>query len=142
MNRKSEGKIIIQTTTHWSFCPWFRDPLRDKYYNESHAVVYVVDAASRARFDESKAALDRILGSGELYGAPLLIMANKQDIENVADAQEVSDYFGIGKLDSRPCKVIPVCAYTGQGLKEGVEWLAESIRTSTRVARLRVKHAR
>ena len=114
----------------------------DKYYDESHAVVYVVDAANRERFDESKQALDRMLGTRELYGAPLLLMANKQDLDNAAGPQEVADYFGVGKLDSRPVKVMPVCAYTGQGLKDAVQWLVDEIKKSPRCTRLRVKHAR
>ena len=36
----------------------------DKYYSESHALVFVVDAASRQRLDEAKAALERALGEG------------------------------------------------------------------------------
>ena len=50
----------------------------DKYYDESHAVVYVVDSASEARFEESRAALDRVLGAAQLAGAPVILMANKQ----------------------------------------------------------------
>jgi ADP-ribosylation factor related protein 1 len=102
----------------------------DKYYEESHAVVFVVDAASRNRFQESKAALEGVLDHRQLVGAPLLVMANKQDLENAACAQEVSDVYGLGRVNNRLVKVIPVCAYTGQGLKEGVEWLSEQIKKS------------
>ncbi len=61
-----------------------------KYYDESHAVIFVVDSASRERFDESRRALEGVLESIELTGAPLLVMANKQDLPGAADAQEVS----------------------------------------------------
>lgn len=50
----------------------------DKYYDESHAVVFVVDSANAQRFAESKAALDRALASIDLIGAPVILMANKQ----------------------------------------------------------------
>ena len=96
---------------------------------------------ARARV-HMQAALERVLGSPELFGAPVLILANKQDIEGSAGAQEVAEMFGIGKIDTRPIKVMPVCAYTGQGLRESVEWLVQAIRASTRTSRLRVKHAR
>lgn len=33
-----------------------------KYYGECHALVFLVDAADRQRFDEAKLALDRALG--------------------------------------------------------------------------------
>lgn len=112
----------------------------DKYYEESHAIIYVVDSENKARFDESKAALDRVLGSRELIGAPLLLLANKQDLEGAASPQAVAEQFGIGKVDSRPVKVQPVCAYTGQGLREGVAWLVEAIKRSPRVNIIRAKH--
>ena len=41
-------------------------------------MVYVVDSASEARFEESRAALDRVLGAAQLAGAPVILMANKQ----------------------------------------------------------------
>ncbi|KAG2439682.1 hypothetical protein HYH02_010563 [Chlamydomonas schloesseri] len=115
----------------------------DKYYSEAHAVVYVVDAANRNRFDESRAALDRVLENRELVGAPLLIMANKQDLEGAANAQEVGQIFEVerGHAQGRQFKVLQVSAYTGQGLKDGVEWLVETIRRGQRAQRLRVRQA-
>ena len=44
----------------------------------------------RCRLEEAKAALDKALGSRELFGAPLLIAANKQDVEHALPATEVS----------------------------------------------------
>ena len=41
------------------------------------------------RLEEAKAALDKALGSRELFGAPLLIAANKQDVEHALPATEV-----------------------------------------------------
>lgn len=114
----------------------------DKYYAESHAIIYVVDAASRSRFEESKAALDRVLASRELLGAPLLVMANKQDLEGAAGAQEVADAFALSRVENRQSKVLPVCAYTGQGLKDGVEWLVHTVKASHRATELRVRSAR
>jgi hypothetical protein len=38
-------------------------------------------------------------------------------------------------------QVLPVCAYTGQGIREAVDWLVNNIRASPRTLRLRVKHA-
>ena len=105
----------------------------DKYYDETHAIIYVVDAATPERFEESKRAMEKVLGARELYGAPLLIAANKQDLDGAASAQEVAEMFGIGKLDSRPVKVQPMSAHTGLGVNEGVAWLVGVIRKSPRL---------
>jgi ADP-ribosylation factor related protein 1 len=50
----------------------------DKYYDEAHAIVYVVDSADTTRMADSKAALDSVLGHRDLTYAPLLVLANKQ----------------------------------------------------------------
>lgn len=105
----------------------------DKYFNETHAVVYVVDAADPERFDEAKAALDKVLGSRELVGAPLLVIANKQDVQGAGGLQEVADALGLGKTqDSRPVKVQPASAFSGSGLHDGLKWLVDAIKRSPR----------
>jgi ADP-ribosylation factor related protein 1 len=112
----------------------------DKYFDESHAVIYVVDAAKRERFDESRKAYERVLQARQLSGAPVLVMANKQDLQGVADVEELGQMFAPPRDDtSRAFKVMPVCAYTGQGLRESVDWLIQNIRASPRTQRLRVK---
>lgn len=100
----------------------------DKYYEESHAVMYCVDASGRGRFDESKAAMDKVLGSRQLTGMPLVVLANKQDVEGAAGPEEVAEHLGLGKIDTRPVKVHAVCAYTGEGLKDSVQWLVEQLK--------------
>ncbi|KAF5743548.1 ADP-ribosylation factor-related protein 1 [Tripterygium wilfordii] len=50
----------------------------EKYYEEAHAVIYVIDAASPSHFEDAKSALEKALRHEDLQGAPLLILANKQ----------------------------------------------------------------
>lgn len=104
----------------------------DKYFNETHAVMFVLDAANSERFEEAKSALDKVLGGRELVEAPLLVLANKQDVEGAADLQEMTEVLGLGKLNSRPCIVQAVSAYTGQGLVDGLKWLIEAVKRSPR----------
>jgi ADP-ribosylation factor related protein 1 len=111
----------------------------DKYYDETHGIIYVVDASAPARFEESKRALDKILGSREIFGAPLLVFANKHDAPGAVDAKEIADSLGIGKADSGASKVQTVSAHTGEGVSEGLTWLVAQIKASTRLQRLRHK---
>jgi ADP-ribosylation factor related protein 1 len=111
----------------------------DKYYDESHAVIYVVDSENEIRFDETRLALERVLASPKLAGAPVILMANKQDLSSARTPHDVADLLGFGRVDSRPTKIMPVCAYTGQGVKESMEWLVDMIKRSPRAAKLRLK---
>lgn len=72
-------------------------------------------------------------GDRDLYGAPLLVLANKHDCEGAASPAEVAEVFGVGKLpDARACSVQAVTARTGEGVKPAVQWLVEHIKKSQR----------
>jgi ADP-ribosylation factor related protein 1 len=104
----------------------------DKYYNEAHAVIFVIDSTNRDRLDESKAALDKVLNSRELANAPLLVIANKQDMEAAASMQDISDHLGVQYVQGRPCIVQAASAHTGSGLHDGLKWLIEKVKRSPR----------
>ena len=53
-------------------------PIWDKYYSDSHGLIFTVDSSQPERFAEAKDALERALGSRDLFGAPILVLANKQ----------------------------------------------------------------
>ena len=43
-------------------------------------VIFVIDSADKERVQEAKEELHRILASQELRGAPIVLVANKQDL--------------------------------------------------------------
>ncbi|XP_069099373.1 ADP-ribosylation factor-related protein 1 isoform X1 [Pleurodeles waltl] len=55
--------------------------LWDKYYAESHGVIYVIDSTDEDRLSESKRAFEKMISSDVLEGVPILVLANKQDVE-------------------------------------------------------------
>ena len=55
--------------------------------------------------------------------AVLLVFANKNDLPNVMDTQEVSERLGLPKLKDRNWFVQSSCAISGEGLLEGLAWL-------------------
>ncbi|GAB4822733.1 hypothetical protein N2152v2_009779 [Parachlorella kessleri] len=111
----------------------------DKYYGESHALMFVVDASDKHRIEEAKACMDKALGNRELYGAPLLVLANKQDVAGSVAACDVAEQLEIGSIEARPCNVQSVSAISGDGLKAAVQWLVERVRKSQRAELLRHK---
>ncbi|KAI6696293.1 hypothetical protein NL676_016412 [Syzygium grande] len=111
----------------------------EKYYEEAHALVFVIDAASPSRFEESKSSLEKVLRNEDLQGAPLLILANKQDLAEAVSADELARYLDLKKLDKRVYMFEAVSAYDGLGIKESVEWLVEVMERSKRTEMLRVR---
>ncbi|CAI5499688.1 unnamed protein product [Closterium sp. Naga37s-1] len=104
----------------------------EKYYEEAHAVIYVVDAACPERFDDARGALEKVLRHEDLVGAPILIFANKQDLPEAVGEEDLTHCLELRDLKGRSAMVMPVCAYDGTGVREGVTWLVESMRKSQR----------
>ncbi|KAK9665529.1 hypothetical protein RND81_14G118200 [Saponaria officinalis] len=109
----------------------------EKYYEEAHAVIYVVDANTPSRFEDSKSALEKVLRHHDLQGAPLLILVNKQDLSSAESAEEVARYLDLKKLDERAYMFQGVSAYDGRGIRESVEWLMDTMERSKRAEVLR-----
>lgn len=112
----------------------------EKYYEEAHAVVYVVDCASRARFEDAKSALDKVIRHPDLQGAPVLVLANKQDLPDAVNAEELSRFLALKEQKGLQSRVQGISAHEGSGIQEGVLWLVESMRNNKRTEQLK-RHA-
>ncbi|KAL0382345.1 UNVERIFIED_CONTAM: ADP-ribosylation factor-related protein 1 [Sesamum calycinum] len=111
----------------------------EKYYEEAHAVIYVIDASCPSRFEDSKSALEKVLRHEDLQGAPLLILANKQDLEDALSVDELAQYLEFIKLDERVYTFQAVSAIDGLGIKESVNWLVDAMERSKRTDMLRLR---
>ncbi|KAL0548645.1 hypothetical protein IC582_013100 [Cucumis melo] len=111
----------------------------EKYYEEAHAVIYVIDAACPSKFEDSKSALEKVLRHEDLQGAPLLVLANKQDLPEAVSAEELSRYLDLKKLDERVYMFEAVSGYDGMGIKNSVEWLVDIMERSKRTEILRAR---
>ncbi|KAG1359217.1 ADP-ribosylation factor-related protein 1 [Cocos nucifera] len=111
----------------------------EKYYDEAHAIIYVIDATCPSLFEDSKSALEKVLRHGDLRGAPLLILANKQDLPGAVSAEELARYLDLKELDGRLCMFQAVSAYDGMGIKSAIDWLVEVMERSKRTESLRTR---
>eukprot|EP00727_Mastigamoeba_balamuthi_P006097 m51a1_g2106 hypothetical protein (190) ;mRNA; r:1613111-1613680 len=97
------------------------------FYTRTEALVFVVDSADSARFEEAAAELRGVLGAEQVASAPLLVLATKQDLPGAAPADKVAEAMGLQGLSGRPVTVLPCSGLTGAGLKEGLDWLVENL---------------
>ena len=107
-------------------------PLWRHYYTGTQGLVFVVDSRDRARLDEARQELHRILSDREMRHCVLLIFANKQDVAGAISPSELTDKLGLNALVGRTWFVQPTCATSGEGLFEGLTWLSQAIHEPTR----------
>eukprot|EP00429_Kryptoperidinium_foliaceum_P020733 CAMPEP_0176048436 /NCGR_PEP_ID=MMETSP0120_2-20121206/24061_1 /TAXON_ID=160619 /ORGANISM="Kryptoperidinium foliaceum, Strain CCMP 1326" /LENGTH=181 /DNA_ID=CAMNT_0017381855 /DNA_START=44 /DNA_END=589 /DNA_ORIENTATION=+ len=94
------------------------------YFLGTNAVIFVVDSSDRERTDEASEELAALLSADELRDAPLLVLANKQDLPGAMTSQEVADKLGLNSLRQRQWFLQGACATKGEGLYEGLDWLS------------------
>ena len=95
-----------------SIRPYWRN-----YYDQTDALIYVIDSADRRRMEESGVELQSLLDEERLSHVPLMVMANKQDLINALSEQEISDQLGLNELRDRVWQILPCSAKTGEGLR-------------------------
>ena len=105
-------------------------PLWRHYYQNTQALVFVLDSNDRDRVGEARDELHRMLNEEELVGAALLVYANKQDLPNAMSVAEITDKLGLHSLRQRKWYIQSSCATTGHGLYDGFEWLIMSMKSA------------
>jgi len=102
-------------------------PLWRHYYSGVDAVIYVVDSADTDRIAESGMELSKMLQEHELADAKLLVLANKQDSPKAVSIRELTNELGLSNVRNRDWHVQATCALTGDGIYEGLDWLASRV---------------
>ncbi|KAM7532707.1 hypothetical protein Aperf_G00000130495 [Anoplocephala perfoliata] len=107
--------------------------LWDKYYVESHGVIFLIDSSDPDRFDESKEVFDKMIQRHSLDGVPLLIIANKQDLDHAFPVSEVKQVFqdSAHLIGPRECSMRGASALKGDGVMEAIRWMAEKIKKNS-----------
>ncbi len=88
----------------------------------------MVDSNDRERIDIARDELFRVVNDEALVNAKaVLVLANKQDIAGSMSIAEISDSMQLHKLKTRNWFVQGACAVQGEGLYQGLDWLAKQI---------------
>jgi len=106
-------------------------PLWRAYIRKSDAMIFVIDSSDPARFDEARVELDGILNSRDSGGIPLLILANKQDLNTSVPPLELARKLELDSLRSTvDWHMHPTSGRFGDGLQDALVQLSEMITRS------------
>jgi len=104
----------------------FRLSLWKKFIERADAVIYLVDSADHARFEESKQTFWHYINFAK-QSAPVLFLANKSDLPNSKELSEINESFELDKFlrNLRPFNIKKVSALTGQGVYSAWDWIVD-----------------
>ena len=103
-------------------------PLWRHYFSNTDGLIYVVDTADRDRLARAAAEFASIVADPLMAGAAVLVFANKQDLPGAADPASLVAAFDLPALRGRRWHVQGTVATKGEGLYEGLDWLAAALR--------------
>ena len=98
-------------------------------------VVFVVDAADHGRIEEARDELRRVALYAdtqplerERLAGPLLVVANKSDLETALSATELEAALGLEEWGlARTYKVCSASATTGEGVHASLDWFVDAL---------------
>jgi len=105
-------------------------PLWRHYYNNTNALIFVVDSNDRERMIDARDELTKMMKEDEMRSVVLLVYANKQDLPMALSANDMADELGLDRLcGKRAWFCQPACGVNGDGLYEGLDWLSKALTT-------------
>eukprot|EP00744_Colponema_vietnamica_P014643 GILI01020492.1.p1 GENE.GILI01020492.1~~GILI01020492.1.p1 ORF type:complete len:459 (-),score=77.65 GILI01020492.1:76-1254(-) len=97
------------------------------YYENTSAILYVIDSTEKERFPDAKQLLDcMIIADNQLDGVPVLVMANKQDLPQAMPLEQIALELR-NSLGGRRWCIQGTSATARRGLFEGLDWLAAAL---------------
>lgn len=103
--------------------------LWEYYFSNTNALIFVLDSSDIQRIEEVKEELYTVINHDENDRKPLLVFANKQDLDNSYSSEDITIKLGLIHIKSREWFVQPCSAKSGDGLYEGLEWLSKRIKS-------------
>eukprot|EP00931_Biecheleriopsis_adriatica_P035429 TRINITY_DN20396_c0_g1_i1.p1 TRINITY_DN20396_c0_g1~~TRINITY_DN20396_c0_g1_i1.p1 ORF type:complete len:253 (+),score=57.71 TRINITY_DN20396_c0_g1_i1:112-870(+) len=100
------------------------------YYSGANGVIFVVDSSDQLRLEDARVELHRLLGAVELRELPVLVYLNKQDLEGKVSRDEAIEKLKLDDLENDRWFVQEASATSGNGLYEGLDWLASAVQKS------------
>ena len=86
-----------------------------------------MDSADDMRLNECADELISLLSEEALKNVPMLVFANKQDLQFALEADQVMDTLKLSEIADRTWNIQACSAFTKEGLSDGMEWLIKTI---------------
>eukprot|EP01111_Echinosteliopsis_oligospora_P000189 TRINITY_DN10178_c0_g1_i1.p1 TRINITY_DN10178_c0_g1~~TRINITY_DN10178_c0_g1_i1.p1 ORF type:complete len:177 (+),score=43.53 TRINITY_DN10178_c0_g1_i1:17-547(+) len=99
------------------------------YFDGCQGIIFMMDSAEKSRFEEAKEELSKIAQAPELASLPILVLANKSDLDKATSEAELEKIMDLNKVCfGRHWSVLSCCAKSGKGLYQGLKWFGKTFK--------------
>ncbi|GAW06960.1 GTP-binding protein [Lentinula edodes] len=102
-------------------------PYWRNYFEQTDALVWVVDSGDRMRMSDCRDELNSLLLEDRLAGASLLVFANKWDLQGSMNDSQIRDALDLSSIKSHHWKILSCSAVTGENLVDGLNWVVDDV---------------
>ena len=95
-------------------------------------LIFVIDSSDREGIIESLEELQKIRKKEEIKDVPVLVFANKRDLEDIMTLEEIRNKLRFSDIPKEYIHLQPSIARKGEGILEGLKWLTERIKSEDR----------
>jgi len=103
--------------------PKFRS-MWERYCNGVDAIVFVVDSTDKDKFNTARFELHQLLSQRTLTGVPLLVLGNKNDLDDCATVNDLIETLQLDKIADRPVSCYSCSMKSQHNLDIVLEWLS------------------
>ncbi|KAL4433061.1 hypothetical protein ABPG77_006488 [Micractinium sp. CCAP 211/92] len=107
-------------------------PLWRHYFNNTDALIYVVDCCDRERVGRAASEFKQIVEDPLMRHSAILVFANKQDLRDALSPADTCEALGLPQMKGRKWHVQGAIATRGEGLYEGLDWLSTTLKQMNR----------
>jgi len=133
MRKVTKGNVTIKL---WDIGgqPRFRS-MWERYCRGVNAIVYVVDASDHKKIPEAKKELHELLDKPQLAGIPILVLANKNDLDTAYGVDKIIEEMELKSLGDQQNR--EVCCYSISAKKAvnidiTLNWLIDHSKSKTK----------
>lgn len=102
----------------------FRDSW-EKYCRTADCIIYVVDSSDLGNLEVSKLQLHQLLTASSLEGISLLVLGNKNDLENACNEEKLTNLLELNTIKDRTVAVYSVSCKNMINIENVFTWLSK-----------------
>ncbi|ORZ21397.1 ADP-ribosylation factor-like protein 8B [Absidia repens] len=121
MRKVTKGNVTMKL---WDIGgqPRFRS-MWERYCRGVNAIVFVVDAADHSKLEAAKTELKALLEKPQLANIPMLVLGNKNDLEDALTVKELIEVLNLQTISNREVSCYSISAKNQVNIDITLQWL-------------------